>query len=80
LLSRLAIALLLSALAIAACKVTKPYRRAENIAGNGLYRDTTITDTTTHRQYTLAAVLRRYPAAKPHPEEGIATTWTSASP
>jgi outer membrane protein, multidrug efflux system len=38
---------LLAALAITACKVTKPYHRAENIAGNGLYRDTTITDTTT---------------------------------
>jgi multidrug efflux system outer membrane protein len=34
-------------LVIAACKVTKPYRRPGNIAGNGLYRDTTITDTTT---------------------------------
>jgi multidrug efflux system outer membrane protein len=43
---RLAIALLLSALALAACKVTQPYRRPDNIAGNGLYRDTTITDTT----------------------------------
>ena len=39
--------LMLAALAIAACKVTKPYRRAENIAGKSLYRDTTITDTTT---------------------------------
>ena len=38
---------LLATLAITACKVTKPYHRAENIAGNGLYRDTTITDTTT---------------------------------
>jgi len=38
---------MLAALAIAACKVTKPYRRAENIAGKSLYRDTTITDTTT---------------------------------
>jgi NodT family efflux transporter outer membrane factor (OMF) lipoprotein len=37
--------LLLAALAIAACKVTKPYNRAQNIGGNGLYRDTTITDT-----------------------------------
>jgi outer membrane protein, multidrug efflux system len=46
LLSRLAIALLLSALALAACKVTQPYRRPDNIAGSGLYRDTTITDTT----------------------------------
>jgi outer membrane protein, multidrug efflux system len=34
-------------LVIAACKVTKPYSRPGNIAGNGLYRDTTITDTTT---------------------------------
>jgi multidrug efflux system outer membrane protein len=39
--------LLLAALAIAACTVTRPYRRAENIAGNGLYRDTAITDTAT---------------------------------
>lgn len=40
--------LLLAALAIPACKVTKPYSRAKNIAGRGLYRvDTTITDTTT---------------------------------
>jgi NodT family efflux transporter outer membrane factor (OMF) lipoprotein len=46
LLSRLAIALLLSALALVACKVTKPYGRPGNVAGNSLYRDTTITDTT----------------------------------
>jgi NodT family efflux transporter outer membrane factor (OMF) lipoprotein len=39
--------LLLAAVAITACKVTKPYGRAGNIAGNGLYRDTTIIDTTT---------------------------------
>jgi outer membrane protein, multidrug efflux system len=39
--------LLLAALAIAACKVTRPYHRAENIAAGNLYRDTTITDTTT---------------------------------
>ena len=39
--------LLLAAVAITACKVTTPYHRAGNIAGNGLYRDTTITDTTT---------------------------------
>jgi multidrug efflux system outer membrane protein len=39
--------LLLAAFAIAACKVTKPYRRAEGLAGNGLYRDTTIADTST---------------------------------
>ena len=39
--------LMLAALAIAACKVTKPYRRAGNVAGKSLYRDTTITDTTT---------------------------------
>ncbi len=40
--------LLLMALAVQACNVTKPYRRAENIAGEGLYRnDTTTTDTTT---------------------------------
>jgi outer membrane protein, multidrug efflux system len=45
-LSPLAIALLLSALVLAACKVTKPYGRPDNVAGNGLYRDTTITDTT----------------------------------
>jgi len=46
LLSRVAIALLLSTLVLAACKVIKPYRRPDNVAGNGLYRDTTITDTT----------------------------------
>jgi multidrug efflux system outer membrane protein len=38
---------LLATLAITACKVTKPYHRAENIASANLYRDTTITDTTT---------------------------------
>jgi outer membrane protein, multidrug efflux system len=43
----LAMTLLLAILAITACKVTKPYSRAQNIAGNGLYRDTTITDTST---------------------------------
>src|ERR1700742_3217613 len=32
-------------IAMPACKVTHPYQRAGNIAGNGLYRDTTITDT-----------------------------------
>jgi outer membrane protein, multidrug efflux system len=32
------------AFAFAACKVTKPYQRAKNIADGGLYRDTTITD------------------------------------
>jgi len=46
-LRKVIIPLLLAALVIAACKVTKPYRRAENLAGNGLYRDTTVTDTTT---------------------------------
>src|SRR3984957_17817658 len=46
LLSPLAIALWLSALALAACKVTKPYGRPDNVAGHRLYRDTTITDTT----------------------------------
>ena len=39
--------LILVLLAITACKVTKPYNRAQNIAGNGLYRDTAITDTST---------------------------------
>jgi outer membrane protein, multidrug efflux system len=40
--------LLLVALAITACKVTKPYRRAGNMAGKDLYRtDTTSTDTAT---------------------------------
>ncbi len=39
--------LLLAALAIPACKVTKPYHRAENLAAGGLYRDTTIADTST---------------------------------
>jgi outer membrane protein, multidrug efflux system len=34
-------------LAIAGCKVTQPYSRAQNIASAGLYRDTTTTDTTT---------------------------------
>jgi multidrug efflux system outer membrane protein len=46
LLSPLAIALWLSVVALAACKVTKPYRRPDSVAGNSLYRDTTITDTT----------------------------------
>jgi outer membrane protein, multidrug efflux system len=39
--------LILLLLTITACKVTKPYNRAQNIAGNSLYRDTTITDTST---------------------------------
>jgi multidrug efflux system outer membrane protein len=43
----LAVTLLLALLAITACKVTKPYNRAQNIGGNGLYRDTTVTDTST---------------------------------
>jgi multidrug efflux system outer membrane protein len=46
-LRKVIVPLLLATLAIAACKVTKPYKRAENIAGSGLYRDTTITDTAT---------------------------------
>lgn len=46
-LHKVIVPLLLTALVIAACKVTKPYRRTENLAGNGLYRDTSITDTTT---------------------------------
>jgi NodT family efflux transporter outer membrane factor (OMF) lipoprotein len=29
------------------CNVTKPYNRAQGLAGNGLYRDTTIADTST---------------------------------
>ena len=41
------VACLLATLVVAACKVTKPYNRAQGIAGNGLYRDTTITDTST---------------------------------
>ncbi|MDR3711617.1 MAG: efflux transporter outer membrane subunit [Puia sp.] len=32
---------------MAACKVASPYHRAANLAGNGLYRDTVLTDTTT---------------------------------
>jgi len=39
--------LLLAAFAIAACKVVKPYRRPENVAAGALYRDTSITDSTT---------------------------------
>ncbi len=46
-LRKVIVPLLLATLAIAACKVTRPYKRAENIAGSGLYRDTTITDTAT---------------------------------
>jgi multidrug efflux system outer membrane protein len=51
-------------LVIAACKVTKPYRLPGNIAGNGLYRDTTITDTTTianipWRQFFADTALQR---------------------
>ena len=58
------IPLLSAALVMAACKVTKPYRRGENIAGNGLYRDTTITDTTTiadipWRQFFADTLLQR---------------------
>ena len=45
--SALAMTLLWAILAITACKVTKPYQRAQNTTGNGLYRDTTITDTST---------------------------------
>jgi multidrug efflux system outer membrane protein len=56
--------LLLACLVMAACKVTKPYRRAAQIAGNGLYRDTTITDTTTiadipWRQFFADTLLQR---------------------
>ena len=39
--------LLTAVFAITACKVIKPYRRASNLAGDSLYRDTTVTDTTT---------------------------------
>lgn len=35
---------------IAGCKVTKPYQMPANASPNGLYRDTTITDTTTLAQ------------------------------
>ncbi len=57
-------ALLVAVFVIAACKVVKPYKRAENIAGNGLYRDTTITDTTTiadipWRQFFADTLLQR---------------------
>jgi len=31
---------------VSACKITKPYNRAENLAGQSLYRDTAIVDTT----------------------------------
>ena len=56
--------LILVLLAITACKVTKPYNRAQNIAGNGLYRDTTITDTSTianipWRQFFADTTLQR---------------------
>lgn len=39
--------LLMVAFVVDACKVTQPYRRAQGIAGNGLFRDTVIADTTT---------------------------------
>lgn len=46
-LRKVTLLLLPAVVVIAACKVTTPYRRASGLAGNGLYRDTTITDTTT---------------------------------
>ena len=46
-LRKVIVPLLLATLTIAACKVTKPYGRPAQIAGSGLYRDTTITDTAT---------------------------------
>src|SRR5580692_6261638 len=39
--------LLLILWAAASCKVTQPYQRPAGTGDNGLYRDTTITDTTT---------------------------------
>ena len=56
--------ILLVALAMTDCKVTQPYRRAQNIAANGLYRDTTTTDTTTiadipWRQFFADTLLQR---------------------
>ncbi len=56
--------LLLATFAIAACKVTQPYHRAAQIAGNGLYRDTTITDSATiasipWRQFFTDSLLQR---------------------
>jgi outer membrane protein, multidrug efflux system len=36
---------LMLVMVVAACKVTSPYHRAQNIADKGLYRDTVITDT-----------------------------------
>jgi NodT family efflux transporter outer membrane factor (OMF) lipoprotein len=42
-----AIIVVIIAVTAFSCKVTTPYHRAANLAGNGLYRDTTITDTTT---------------------------------
>ncbi|WP_229688891.1 efflux transporter outer membrane subunit [Puia dinghuensis] len=46
-LRKVIVLLLPAALVVAGCKITTPYRRAAGLAGNGLYRDTTITDTTT---------------------------------
>lgn len=40
------IILLVIALSTFSCKVTKPYHRAQNLAGQSLYRDTAIADTT----------------------------------
>ena len=63
-LHKIILALLFAAAVLTACKVTKPYRRAEKIAGNGLYRDTTINDTTTigdipWRQFFADTILQR---------------------
>ena len=41
------LALLVFVAALQSCKITTPYQRAQNLAGNGLYRDTTIADTST---------------------------------
>jgi multidrug efflux system outer membrane protein len=38
---------LLFVAALHACKVTTPYRQAAHVASDSLYRDTTISDTTT---------------------------------
>jgi multidrug efflux system outer membrane protein len=65
--------------AFAACKVTKPYQRAKNIADNGLYRDTTITDSTSianipWRQFFSDTLLQRLiqDGIRNNPDLGIA--------
>lgn len=63
-LRKVIVPLLLATLAIAACKVTNPYRRPSQITGSGLYRDTTITDTATiadvpWKQFFTDTILQR---------------------